>query len=54
MRTFLACVLSKILMLIVHHPQIPTDATTEQRMIAGSVFSALNEAWDKFKADNGL
>jgi hypothetical protein len=34
--------------------QIPTDATTEQRMIAGAVFSALNDAWDKFKAENGL
>ena len=34
--------------------QIPVTATTEQRMIAGSVFSALNEAWDKFKDANGL
>jgi hypothetical protein len=34
--------------------QIPTNATTEQRMIAGAVFSTLNEAWDKFKAENGL
>nr|KAK5450010.1 auxilin-like clathrin-binding protein required for normal clathrin function [Exophiala xenobiotica] len=38
----------------VHPDKIPTDATTEQRMIAGAVFSALNEAWDKFKAENGL
>ncbi|RVX66447.1 hypothetical protein B0A52_09677 [Exophiala mesophila] len=38
----------------VHPDKIPTDATTEQRMIAGSVFSTLNEAWDKFKAENGL
>jgi hypothetical protein len=34
--------------------QIPQDATTEQRMISGAVFSALNEAWDKFKTDNNL
>ena len=34
--------------------QIPADATTEQRMIAGAVFSTLNEAWDKFKVENGL
>lgn len=34
--------------------QLPTTATTEQRMIAAAVFSTLNEAWDKFKAENGL
>lgn len=34
--------------------QIPTDASTEVRMIAGTVFATLNEAWDKFKAENGL
>lgn len=34
--------------------QISQDATTEQRMISSSVFSTLNEAWDKFKADNNL
>ncbi|EHY55133.1 auxilin-like clathrin-binding protein required for normal clathrin function [Exophiala dermatitidis] len=38
----------------VHPDKIPIDATTEQRMIAGAVFSTLNEAWDKFKAENGL
>ncbi|KPI37999.1 UBA domain-containing protein 7 [Cyphellophora attinorum] len=38
----------------VHPDKIPTDATTEQRMISAAVFSALNEAWDKFKAENGL
>ena len=38
----------------VHPDKIPTTATTEQRMIAGAVFSTLNEAWDKFKAENGL
>ncbi|KAF8470194.1 hypothetical protein BDZ91DRAFT_781490 [Kalaharituber pfeilii] len=38
----------------VHPDKIPVDATTEQRMISGAVFSLLNEAWDKFKADNNL
>ncbi|KAG8628382.1 hypothetical protein KVT40_004255 [Elsinoe batatas] len=38
----------------VHPDKIPQDATTEQRMISGSVFSTLNEAWDKFKAENGM
>lgn len=34
--------------------QLPQDASTEVRVIAGLVFSTLNESWDKFKADNGL
>jgi hypothetical protein len=34
--------------------QIPQSATTEQKMISASVFATLNEAWDKFKADNNL
>lgn len=34
--------------------QIPTNATTEQRMIAGAVFGTLNEAWDKFRIENNL
>jgi hypothetical protein len=34
--------------------QIPQNATTEQKMISASVFATLNEAWDKFKTDNGL
>ncbi|TKX18309.1 UBA/TS-N domain-containing protein 2 [Elsinoe australis] len=38
----------------VHPDKIPQDATTEQKMISGSVFSTLNEAWDKFKSENGL
>ncbi|RMZ77218.1 hypothetical protein DV738_g4540, partial [Chaetothyriales sp. CBS 135597] len=38
----------------VHPDKIPTNATTEQRMISAAVFSALNEAWDKFKAENNL
>ncbi|EED18052.1 UBA/TS-N domain protein [Talaromyces stipitatus ATCC 10500] len=38
----------------VHPDKIPTNATTEQRMIAGAVFSTLNEAWDKFRQENNL
>ncbi|THD00406.1 hypothetical protein EYZ11_000133 [Aspergillus tanneri] len=38
----------------VHPDKISTGATTEQRMIAGAVFGALNEAWDKFKQENNL
>ncbi|KAB8228637.1 UBA/TS-N domain protein [Aspergillus alliaceus] len=38
----------------VHPDKISTTATTEQRMIAGAVFGTLNEAWDKFKAENNL
>ncbi|ETN36505.1 uncharacterized protein HMPREF1541_08783 [Cyphellophora europaea CBS 101466] len=38
----------------VHPDKIPTDATTEQRMISAAVFATLNEAWDKFKTSNGL
>ncbi|KAH8908647.1 hypothetical protein BR93DRAFT_925733 [Coniochaeta sp. PMI_546] len=37
-----------------HPDKLPQDASTEVRMIAGTVFSTLNEAWDKFKAENGL
>ncbi|KAK4137493.1 hypothetical protein BT67DRAFT_453787 [Trichocladium antarcticum] len=37
-----------------HPDKIAQDATTEVRMIAGTVFSTLNEAWDKFKAENNL
>ncbi|KAK3359859.1 hypothetical protein B0T25DRAFT_534053 [Lasiosphaeria hispida] len=37
-----------------HPDKIAQDASTEVRMIAGTVFSTLNEAWDKFKAENGL
>ncbi|KAJ5145850.1 Ubiquitin-associated/translation elongation factor EF1B N-terminal eukaryote [Penicillium bovifimosum] len=38
----------------VHPDKISTTATTEQRMIAGSVFGTLNEAWDKFRTENNL
>ncbi|CAG8207197.1 unnamed protein product [Penicillium olsonii] len=38
----------------VHPDKISTTATTEQRMIAGSVFGTLNEAWDKFRIENNL
>lgn len=37
-----------------HPDKLPQDASTEVRMIAGTVFSTLNEAWDKFKAENGM
>ncbi|KAK0626388.1 hypothetical protein B0T14DRAFT_448406 [Immersiella caudata] len=37
-----------------HPDKLPQDASTEVRMIAGNVFSTLNEAWDRFKAENGL
>lgn len=34
--------------------QVSQDASIEQKMISSTVFSTLNEAWDKFKTDNGL
>lgn len=34
--------------------QLPQDANTETRLIAATVFSTLNESWDKFKEQNGL
>ncbi|SPQ21805.1 36ad15cc-8b47-4cf8-9edc-f4f167822e3f [Thermothielavioides terrestris] len=37
-----------------HPDKIAQDATTEVRMIAATVFSTLNEAWDKFKAENNI
>ncbi|KAF4967362.1 hypothetical protein FSARC_5085 [Fusarium sarcochroum] len=37
-----------------HPDKLPQDANTEVRLIAGLVFSTLNESWDKFKAENGL
>jgi len=37
-----------------HPDKLPQDASTEVRMIAGTVFSTLNESWDKFRAENGL
>ncbi|PHH59090.1 hypothetical protein CDD81_3815 [Ophiocordyceps australis] len=37
-----------------HPDKLPQDASTEVRLIAGLVFSTLNEGWDKFKAENGL
>ncbi|CAO2647252.1 Nn.00g081740.m01.CDS01 [Neocucurbitaria sp. VM-36] len=38
----------------VHPDKISQSATTEQKMISAAVFATLNEAWDKFKADNNL
>lgn len=37
-----------------HPDKIAQDASTEVRMVAGTVFATLNESWDKFKAENGL
>ncbi|KAM0666652.1 hypothetical protein ACQRIU_004507 [Beauveria bassiana] len=37
-----------------HPDKIAPTASTEVRLVAGLVFSTLNEAWDKFKAENGL
>ncbi|ROW02706.1 hypothetical protein VSDG_01687 [Cytospora chrysosperma] len=37
-----------------HPDKLPQDASTEVRMIAATVFSTLNESYDKFKAENGL
>ncbi|KAM5442208.1 auxilin-like clathrin-binding protein required for normal clathrin function [Microsporum ferrugineum] len=38
----------------VHPDKVSVNATTEQKMISGAVFSTLNEAWDKFKRENNL
>ncbi|KAJ4293648.1 auxilin-like clathrin-binding protein required for normal clathrin function [Kalmusia sp. IMI 367209] len=38
----------------VHPDKISQSATTEQKMISAAVFATLNEAWDKFKTENGL
>ncbi|CBY00306.1 similar to UBA/TS-N domain-containing protein [Plenodomus lingam JN3] len=38
----------------VHPDKLSQTATTEQKMISAAVFATLNEAWDKFKADNSL
>ncbi|KAG6994108.1 PQ loop repeat protein [Physcia stellaris] len=38
----------------VHPDKLPTNASTEQRMISAAVFAALNEAWDGFRRENGL
>jgi hypothetical protein len=34
--------------------QLPQDASTETKLIAATVFSTLNESWDKFKEQNGI
>ncbi|KAL6722358.1 auxilin-like clathrin-binding protein required for normal clathrin function [Lecanora helva] len=38
----------------VHPDKLPTTATTEQTMISAAVFATLNEAWERFKTENGL
>ncbi|KAK9460807.1 uncharacterized protein V1516DRAFT_442046 [Lipomyces oligophaga] len=37
-----------------HPDKVAPDATTEQKMIAQSVFVALNHAWDVFKLQNNI
>ncbi|KAG0646527.1 UBA domain-containing 7 [Hyphodiscus hymeniophilus] len=34
--------------------ELPQNATTEIKLIAATVFSTLNESWDKFKEQNGM
>ncbi|ELR08888.1 hypothetical protein VC83_01781 [Pseudogymnoascus destructans] len=38
----------------VHPDKLSQGASTEVKMISSAVFSTLNEAWDKFKAENGM
>ncbi|KAH6581851.1 hypothetical protein BASA61_008858 [Batrachochytrium salamandrivorans] len=38
----------------VHPDKLSNDVSTEHRLIANSVFAALNKAWDSFKASNNL
>lgn len=37
-----------------HPDKLPQDASTEVKLIAATVFSTLNESWDKFKTANGM
>ncbi|PSS23388.1 hypothetical protein M430DRAFT_136280 [Amorphotheca resinae ATCC 22711] len=37
-----------------HPDKLPQDASTETKLIAATVFSTLNESWDKFKEQNGM
>lgn len=37
-----------------HPDKIPSNATTEQKMISQAVFITLNKSWDSFKLSNGL
>ncbi|KAI9354170.1 DnaJ domain-containing protein [Pilaira anomala] len=38
----------------VHPDKLPANATVEQRMLASSIFTTLNQAWDLFKIENKL
>ncbi|CAG8443618.1 1239_t:CDS:2 [Acaulospora colombiana] len=38
----------------VHPDKLSTSTTIEQRLVANGVFSALNNAWDAFKAQNNM
>ncbi|ANZ78054.1 BA75_04568T0 [Komagataella pastoris] len=37
-----------------HPDKIPSNVTTEQKLIAQNVFVVLNQAWDKFKESNNI
>ncbi|KAH8590956.1 hypothetical protein B0O99DRAFT_551233 [Bisporella sp. PMI_857] len=37
-----------------HPDKLPQDANTEVKLIAATVFSTLNESWDKFKQQNNM
>jgi len=37
-----------------HPDKLPQDANTEVKLVAATVFSTLNESWDKFKEQNGM
>ncbi|KAI0463437.1 hypothetical protein LJB42_003464 [Komagataella kurtzmanii] len=37
-----------------HPDKIPSNVTTEQKLIAQNVFVVLNQAWDKFKKSNNI
>ncbi|KAL9099924.1 MAG: hypothetical protein Q9163_004638 [Psora crenata] len=38
----------------VHPDKLSPKASTEEKMISAAVFATLNEAWEKFKQENGL
>lgn len=52
-RKFLSYIIRFKSILIIY-VQLPQDASTETTLIAATVFSTLNESWDKFKEQNGL
>ncbi|KAI8884621.1 hypothetical protein K501DRAFT_217284 [Backusella circina FSU 941] len=38
----------------VHPDKLPSSATVEQRLLASSIFTCLNQAWDLFKTENNF